>query len=1110
MGKTYGISIHSLQIMRISSILIFLQLFAVYLFAAHDTNAQLISIAADRASVREVFSQIEKQAKFTFSYQESTIKETPAITLYIKNKQLTEVLFELSRKTDLNFKQIGKVIAVTKIKKDGPQKENGLHLKPIKAVQDYEMISTQDTIRGKVINENGEPLIGASVAVKGTKTVAITGNDGGFVLPNTEKNATLIITYVGYESREVSANNTANVILNKKTSYLDEVQVIPYGTTTRRLNTGSVSSITSEEIENQPVSNPLATLAGRVPGIIVSENSGMPGSGFSIQIRGRNSLAQGSEPLYLIDGIPFSPGNINMNVITNSPSPFSISGQSPFYAINPTDIESIEILKDADALAIYGSRGANGVVMITTKKATVGKTSISANISSGVSHVVRMMDLMNTEQYLEMRREAFNNDGYDPDIFSAPDLLLWDTNRYTDYQKELIGGTARRTNAQLSVSGGTANTQVLFSGGYLKETNVFPGDLPNQRGNASINARHASSDQRFQLNLSTAYSYSENRSPATDLTYLTYLAPNTPSFYDDARNLQWELNGATFENPYTFLHRKFVAQTENFNSSLVASYQLFESLTIRTSMGYNTVIGNQIGVNPASAENPIYSPVNNTVFADNRFSGWTIEPQAEYTDNLWLGKLSILVGATLQSNTHDASSITASGFSNESLMESLGAASELTFPYSTNTQYRYGAAFGRINYNIADKYLINITGRRDGSSRFGPGKQFATFGAVGAAWIFSEEQWVKQAIPVLSYGKLRGSYGSTGNDQIGDYRYLDTWAPYERNYSNMATIYPLWLYNPSYGWEVNKKLEGALELSFFEERTLLSTAFFRNRSGNQLVNYSLPTQTGFMSINRNMPALIQNSGWELMLNTVNIRNSLLNWSSSFNITFAKNKLLEFPDLETSPYAYQYIIGQPLNLIYGFRSMGVDPETGVYQFLDVDGSETFNAADLTVNGNLDPKYYGGFRNTISIKGFEADVFFEFRKQIGLGHLGATYLQRQIPGTMYNQPSYMLDRWQQEGDLTEIEKFTTFDWNTGNTTSSDVLYEDASYLRLKNICIAYNFPKTITQKIKADNFRIYLQGQNLLTITNYSGIDPETRNPFWLPTLGTYTIGAQIIF
>lgn len=1062
------------------------------------THAQTIDLDVRGAVFKSVLMSIQKQSDYSFVVNEDLLQKANPVTASIHAKDIKEALAIVFFNQPFEYEIKGMVI-VLKEKTVKDKKEESLQ---------------QSVIRGRVTDSLGTPMQGVIVQLKGTNRQTFTDRNGQYEMSNVPNDAILSFRLLSYEPYETPARgNEVNVMLKYQYSPIDETVVIGYGTTTKRLNTGSVGRITAKEIENQPVSNPLATLAGRVPGVVVTENSGVPGAGFSVQIRGRNSLVQGSEPLYLIDGIPFAPGNNPLNRIATSALGFEDfgGGLSPLYNLNPANIESIEILKDADATAIYGSRGANGVVMITTKKATIGKTTLNANIHSGFSRVARMMDLMNTEQYLEMRREAFRNDDIEPDVNSAPDLLIWDTDRYTDHQRELIGGTAHRTNAQLSISGGTANTNVLFSGGYLKETNVFPGYLPNQRGNGSINANHNSSDNRFQLNLSTSYAYSENRAATADLTSFAYIAPNFPSFYDEHGNLQWEGTGIDFQNPFSFLHNRYVANTENLNSNLSLSYQLLKPLTLRASMGYNFTNGKEKAVNPASSENPVNNPVSNTVFANNRYDSWIIEPQAEYIDNLWLGKLSVLLGATLQSNAQNGSTITASGFSNESLMESLEAASALTDPYSTNIQYRYGAAFGRINYNIDNKYLINITGRRDGSSRFGPGRQFANFGAVGVAWIFTEENWMKSTLPVLSYGKLRGSYGSTGNDQIGDYQFLDAWGSYARNYSNTSTLYPMWLYNPNYGWEVNRKMEMALELGFFQERILVSGNYYRNRSDNQLVQYTLPTQTGFTSITRNMPALIQNSGWEFMLNTVNVKTGLINWTTSFNITLPRNELLGFPDLETSPYFSQYVIGEPLNLLYNFRSLGVDRETGNYHFLDVDESGTLNITDWMVNGSLDPTYYGGLRNTLSIKGFEADVFFEFRRQQGLSYLGAAYQRRTIPGMMYNHPLFLQNRWQQPGDIADIKKYSTvISNNYTNFTNSDGAYEDASYIRLKNISIAYNLPQGIISKVKATNCRLYLQGQNLLTFTNYSGIDPETLNPFRLPPLRTFTFGAQIIF
>jgi len=1089
-GSDIFISAYYGLIMRLTLLMTFL--FSLQVSA--NTIAQQITLDVKDKPLASVLRDLRKQSGYAFIYNENHLAGAKPITITLRNKELLDVLPLIFKNQPLEYTINDKIINIRPKKPSG--QESIIIEKP------------QEPIRGRVVNESGEPLAGATVRVKGIQTVYSTDRNGAFEIPPRYADATLQIEYLGYQKREIASVDASKIVLNRTSSPLDEAVVIAYGKTTQRLNTGSVGRITSKEIESQPVSNPLSTLTGRIPGVVVTENSGVAGAGISVEIRGRNSLAQGSEPLYLIDGVPFAANNNNINRIVASS--YSTVGLSPFYSINPADIESIEVLKDADATAIYGSRGANGVVIITTKKGQTGTTTVNANLSSGFSRVTRMMDMMDTEQYLAMRHEAFQNDDIEPTAGNAPDLMVWDQDRYTDYQQLLVGETAHRTNAQVSISGGTESTRILFSSGYLRETNVYPDDFTNYRGNAGINAAHRSADQRFSLDLSASYAHSQNLTPGVDLMYYTNLAPNTPDFYDTDGNLQWEFEGGAFENPMAYLHQKYSASTNNLNTHLNLSYQLLPSLVLKSSFGYNTIASKQYQITPASTQNPDRNPVSNTTFADNQFASWIIEPQIEYSSKVWKGTLSALLGATLQNTVQDANTITATGFSDESMMTSLGAAASMVNPFSTNTQYRYGAAFGRINYNIEDKYLLNLTGRRDGSSRFGPGRQFANFAALGAGWIFSEENFIKNNVPFLSYGKIRGSYGITGNDQIGDYQYLDAWGPYERNYSSVATLYPMWLYNPNYGWESNKKLEGALELGFLNERILISTAYFRNRSDNQLVQYILPTQTGFSGITANLPALIQNKGWEIALNTENIRNQNFRWSSTFTLTLPENKLLEFPDLETSTYASQYVIGESLNLIYGLKSLGVDPETGNYRYLDVDEDGNYNVNDRLVHGNLNPKFYGGFRNTISYKGFDADIFFEFRDQVGLNYIGNIY-NLHAPGTMYNQPTLVMGRWQQSGDITHIERYSTArSTNTSRIIGSDAAYSNASFIRLKNVALSYTLPRSIVGHIKAQAVRIYMQGQNLLTITNYKGSDPETPNLFTMPPLTTYTLGIQLTY
>lgn len=1064
-----------------------------------DIYAQKIDIQAFNKPFKNVVKEVQKQSGYSFAINARHMQMAQPVSANIVNMDLLAVLPLIFKDQPFDYKIDGRIIiSVEKIASEIP--------KP----------TTQDTIRGKVINENGEPLIGASVSVKGTKAVAITGNDGGFVLPNTEKNATLIITYVGYENREVSANNTANIKLDKKTSYLDEVQVIPYGTTTRRLNTGSVSSITSEEISKQPVNNILGVLSGRVPGLEVTQSSGVPGASFKLQVRGRNSLIQGSEPLILVDGIPFAAQNENVNnFISSIGDQINGGGLSPFYSINPSDIESIEVLRDADATAIYGSRGANGVILISTKKErTGGETRVSANISQGFNIVPNGMALMNTEQYLTMRREAFQNSGTEPTINNAPDLLAWDKNKYTDLRKLLLGNTGHVTNAQLSLSGGSKNTQFLLGSGYFRETNILPDNFENKRGNLNFSLNHKSTDGKFQINFSSSYTSALNQAPGSDLAMYTFLPPNIPSFQDAEGNLQWEEHGTNYQNPLAYQLQKYKANTGNLMSSVNLQYSILPSLSAKLLAGYNELNNKDIQTFPRASYSPAIEINSSTEFGNTQFKSWNIEPQLEYYEHHWIGKLNILVGGTFQDKQRSGNTMNLTGFSSDALLESAEAASAVQSRSTTYTQYRYQAIFGRINYNITDKYIVNITARRDGSSRFGPERRYANFGAVGAAWIFSSETFIKEHLPFLSYGKIRGSYGVTGNDQIGDYQYIDAWeATQSLSYQNSSSLNPSGLFNPLYGWEKNKKLEAALELGFFNDRIFFTGNYYRNRSSNQLVQYKLPSTTGFTSIISNFPALIENAGWELLLNAQLIKKKEVQWNSSINLTLPKNTLLDYPDIENSSYNYTYVVGYPLNLIYNYESLGVNPETGTYHYKDIDENGKFNVSDYVVNGHTDPQFYGGFRNSFNYKGIGIDVFFDFRKQIGKNFLYSIYSPgyAEHPGTIWNQPVALLEHWQNEGDITKYEKFNSSALtNRPNPRVSNIAYSDQSFIRLRSLQLSYNLSSKTLSPIKAKNINIYIQGQNLFTWNKDSGYDPEVQNLYRMAPLKTYTMGIQLTY
>ncbi|SHL80614.1 TonB-linked outer membrane protein, SusC/RagA family [Chryseobacterium polytrichastri] len=1061
--------------------------------------AQRISLTVKQQPLATVFTIIEKQTGYQFWYKSKDVQNAARVTLNLSNVELRPALDRIFENQALTYEMVNKTIVVKAIERS-----------TIRKIGDYLNQQNKQTISGMVTDDHDEPLAGATIRVKGSEKTTTTNKEGKYGLTDIADDAVLIVSYMGYSTQEIRAKNAERIILSKSESKLDEVQIIAYGTTTKRLNTGSVGGISGADIAKQPVSNPLAALSGRIPGLVVTQSSGVPGSSFNIQIRGRNSIAQGSQPLILIDGIPFAAGNEGISslpsALTNGVTGTSLS---PFNSINPSDIESIEILKDADATAIYGSRGANGVVLITTRKGTAGKTQVSVNINQGFTEVGKTMDLMNTQQYLEMRKEAFMNSNTTPTVFNAPDLTAWDQNRYTNYKKELIGGTGKLTNAQLSISGGSSEIQYLIGGSFYRETSVFPNALPNIRGSVNMNLNHISKDRRFNMTFSGSFTAGENKTAGTDLTYYTFLSPNTPDFFTPEGKLKWMENGSQYENPYRYLFETYNATTHNLVSSLNTSYKIFDGLTLKLAMGYNRLNGKEIKLTPKSSLSPDQIPISSSQFSVNAYSSWNIEPQIQYVRPLGPGKLDVLAGATFHQKNTSGNYILVSGFTTDALMESIGAASTINAASNSETQYKYQAVFARINYNVNNKYIVNLTARRDGSSRFGTGRQFANFGAVGAAWVFTEEKWLKDQLSFLSFGKLRGSYGITGNDQIGDYQFLDSWQAGSQTYQGTGTLRPSALANPNYTWEENKKLEGAIDLGFFRDRFLFSANYYRNRSSNQLVAYRLPYLTGFASIIRNFPAVVQNQGWEFSLSADIFRDRPFKWSVSLNATLPRNSLLAFPGIENSSYASLYKVGSSLNSLYNYHYTDIDPATGLYRFTDVDGNGSYTAGDLVINGTLDPKIYGGLNNTFGYKGFELSVFFDYKKQTGKNFLYSVYNLSMVPGMMLNQPSVVTDRWQNANSISQYEKYTVVAGSTvPNVAYSDRVYSDMSFIRLRNVSLSYSLPKALISRLSLGSAKIYMQGQNLFTWSKMQGFDPETQSLYSLPPLKVYTIGLQL--
>jgi len=1078
-----------------------LSAFIMLAFCLHlsaRTTGQTVTLSVKDIPMKEVFRSIQEQTGYNILVNESVLEKTKNVSLDVKNMTVENVLNICFKNETLFYSIINGTIIVK-------QKDSN------KEVQSGDTPPTVD-IHGHVTDSLGNPLGGASVTVKGTKKGTSTDIHGDFVLHGLNGNEILIISFTGYSSKSITlnGNNSLSVSLEHSNNPLDQVQIIAYGTTTRRLTTGDVSVVSSEEIAQQPVSNPLEALEGRAPGLYIMQTSGFSGGGFSVNIRGLNSISNGNNPLYIIDGIPYP----SVPIASTDASSGIFNGGNPLNSLNPSDIESISILKDADATSIYGSRGANGVILITMKKGRAGDTRVNAALYFGGGQITRKMDLLNTEQYLQMRREAFINDKETPDASSAPDLITWDTTHYTDWQKTLIGGTSHITDAQVSLSGGSESTQFLFGMGLHQETSVFPGDVRSRRISSNLNLTHTSKDKKLKFSLFGNYSSFNNNQYGTDpTTDALTTPPDSPPIYDSAGKINWD--GGQFRNPFGSLERRYLGNTGNLLSHAEISYQLSSHFQILVNGGYNDINEQELLTIPKSSITPRFHIASgHSIFSNSGLQTWIIEPQIQYKSLIGNGNLQILIGSTFEQDISHAQSIYATGYSSDVLLSDMQAASSVTPSTNNQAVYKYEALFGRITYNWQDRYLFNVTGRRDGSSRFGPGKQFANFGSAGVGWIFSKTAWMQDHLPALNFGKLRASYGTTGNDQIGDYQYLDSYSPTSYPYLGVSGLLSTRLYNPDYSWETNKKFEAGLELNFWNNRISSAFNWYQNRSSNQLVGYPVPLITGQSSVQSNLPAIVQNTGWEFTFSVIAVKAQSFQWSSSINLSIPKNKLISFPNLASSPYANTYEVGKSLYIRKSYHYTGVDPTTGIYTFEDVnhDGMISY-PEDLTAYKEVAQNYYGGFLNSFEYRGFRLELLFQFVKQTGPNYLFSVF---NAPGMMTNQPDYVLGRWKKPGDQKPIQQYTQdygSDANTAylNTQSlGDNAFGDASFIRLKNISLTYSFKPSVLQKFHANLLSLFIQGQNLITITHYQGLDPENENISILPPLRILSIGFRCSF
>jgi len=1055
-----------------------------------DPNAKILTFDFKAINVGDFFNYIWDRTQRQAFFNDQQLNSSEIISIQAHKASLNTVLRRFLIPRGLGWYHRGQIFVILPL-----ERMRVLRIK-------QEIGPSDEPYTGTVTDINGRPLPYVTIQVKDRKdgkrmVGAKTDEKGEFEFQYDQDEAVILVSYLGYESRTLKIDRTpVKVILDVSTSMLDEVKIVGYTKGTRRFATGSISQVDAREISSQPTSSLLDALQGRVAGFNITQLSGLPGSNAKLELRGRNSLGSGNIPLFIINGVALDPSSLSWDFENTSGPGFLPSNSiglganmssSPLNLINLADVEYIAVLKDADATAIYGSRGANGVVLITTKVGKTTEPKMGITAYGGIGQVEHMVPYLVTGQYLAMRREAFRNDMAKPGPEDYDINGAWDTTRYTNWQKTLIGNTASIFDAQGEVSGGSENIHYRISGGYRLESTAYPGDYLYKKGNGRVDISFNSSNHKWHNNIGIGYVSDNNFLPSVDLTAFSALPPNTPFPFKPDRSINWQPG---FDNPYGTMQKDYRAATDNLLANATTTYQVTKQLQLKACFGYSRVVMDELQRNPASSLNTSLPTVKGYAFyGTTRIKNFVGEPQLTYDKAFGAGVLSVLAGFTIQQQIRNQQLITGTNFSVDSDLADMNKAGEISSVGSFNTLYHYNAYFGRVNYIHAKRYVVNLTGRRDGSSRFGPANRHANFGAIGMAWLFSEEEWFKNLNSVLSYGKLRYSYGITGNDQVRDFQTMGHLASGAGPVVDTAG--KMYIADNNYSWEKVKKSDYGIDLGLLKDQLILSATYYRNYTTNMIIEELLPG-TNQTYLLKNVDARVINSGWELELTAQLVKRRDFSWKVRVNYAWPKNILTRMPATTNAAYDRYYTVGHPLNNFKGLQYRGVDPADGVYRFTDVNGDGKIGRSDINFNKTLGATSFGAILQTISIKGFDIDILLQYVHQNGYDYRYVN--QPPGPGSFSNQPVSVLERWRHTGQQAQVQQFSQSINSPAYlpfiyVINSDRAINDASYLRLKNLAISYHLPQVWMKRAKISGAEIFFRGQNLFTLTGYRGRNPE---------------------
>lgn len=989
-------------------------------------------------------------------------------------------------------------------------------------------LAQSQVVKGKIVSEDGRPLDGATITLKGTKTATVANSDGAFVINVPASGKTLVISSVGFVSVEQAITGSElDIVLKKDDRRLSEVVVVGYGQSQKRNVSGSISRIAAREVENQPVQSFESALQGKAPGVVIENSSGKVGQGIKVRIRGTSSLSASSQPLYVLDGIPLT--TASQSDINNEPT-------NPLADLNPNDIESIDVLKDASASAIYGARATNGVVIITTKKGSRNnKTIVELNTTKSFSKPTRKRGFLNAREYVELMTEALTNDAkfdfangigvfkgspYVTEQEALDDYINYIETRFdrlalgtdwrnaevdVNYEDQQFRNTAAASQVDLSVRGGNEKTRFFASGFYNDQEAIVIVNRFRRYGgrfnldhslNEKVSVGFNLSMTRSQLDrISNDNAFSTPGQLVAQAPISPLIDPSTGDFNDRTLYSNGLLDAkyntdkqVTYRNVGNLFANIAFTKQLSFRSEFGADIL---NMTEEAFADKRTQDGQGIGIGQ-------YFTSQNVTFNTNNYFNYT----PVISDNV---KLTALLGMSYLQNDFRQSNQQAEAYPSAAV-KNLAGATDVTFGNSLNARYNFLSYFARTNVTLNDKYLLGASLRIDGSSRFGPDNRYGNFPAVSAGWILSEENFLKNS-KSLNYLKLRGSWGLTGNAEIGESQYLNLYNI--SNYPALPGFVPYQIGDPTLGWEKTTQVDIGLDFGFLNNRITGEIDWYNKQTKDLLLAVNVPATNGYFdninflnTIFRNLGSM-ENKGFEILLNSRNIDGKDFKWNTSFNIGFNKNKVKNIQGQVIEGSSYQRAVeGEPIGVFFMPKFLGVDPDNGDALFLGEDDKPTndYDAAKRVIVGDPNPDFTGGFSNNFSYKGFDLNIFFSFVSGNEIYNNGGRFMTAGFGGGRDNQTRDILDRWQKPGDITNVPKLGLV-FPSGERTSSRWIY-DGSYIRLRQLSLGYNIPSAATKSLKISSARFFVAGTNLWTKTDYAG-DPEVN------TLGTQVTGVPNI-